>query len=392
MPIGKIIPSHSHHKFTPSIVPSRSTQNQGESTQYNGKSLKSTEAVKECHTHSSQTSTSRSLPLIASAPLTPPESPAPSASSASQIHALKPMPDIAKKNATIPLYLEWVGMEELCVPLQLKCKEGNASITASVDSFVDLQKEFQGIHMSRLYQKSISERAHQELNPQSLQAWVREMASTHRTSSENAQIKIKFNYLMQRPSLVSGNFGWNQYPCIISCTKTKENLTLEMSVTVQYSSTCPCSTALAKQSLLEGLNARFTGESISKDELESWLPTYEVPTPHSQRSTATVIIKTSLSLDIFPIEELIEGIENTLGTAVQTMVKREDEKAFTILNGKNLMFCEDAARKIKQYLNANKDYKDFHIYVKHHESLHGHNAVSVTTKELPNGYKPFTNL
>ena len=37
-------------------------------------------------------------------------------------------------------------------------------------------------------------------------------------------------------------------------------------------------------------------------------------------------------------------MEAALGTPVQTAVKREDEQAFARLNGRNLMFCEDAPR------------------------------------------------
>ena len=35
-----------------------------------------------------------------------------------------------------------------------------------------------------------------------------------------------------------------------------------------------------------------------------------------------------------------------LGTTLQTAVKRADEQAFALANGQNLMFCEDAARRL----------------------------------------------
>jgi GTP cyclohydrolase I len=45
--------------------------------------------------------------------------------------------------------------------------------------------------------------------------------------------------------------------------------------------------------------------------------------------------------------ELIDLVENTLKTPVQAAVKREDEREFARLNGANLMFCEDAGRRLK---------------------------------------------
>ena len=49
---------------------------------------------------------------------------------------------------------------------------------------------------------------------------------------------------------------------------------------------------------------------------------------------------------------LIDRVEQALGTPVQTVVKREDEQAFARLNGENLMFCEDAARRMAAALAA----------------------------------------
>ena len=43
--------------------------------------------------------------------------------------------------------------------------------------------------------------------------------------------------------------------------------------------------------------------------------------------------------------DLIDRIEDALKTPVQTAVKREDEQAFALLNGENLMFCEGVASK-----------------------------------------------
>ncbi len=57
---------------------------------------------------------------------------------------------------------------------------------------------------------------------------------------------------------------------------------------------------------------------------------------------------------------------------MQTAVKRADEQAFAALNGQNLMFVEDAARRIEAALVG---YQNPGIQVRHLESLHPHDAV-----------------
>ena len=67
-------------------------------------------------------------------------------------------------------------------------------------------------------------------------------------------------------------------------------------------------------------------------------------------------------------------------TPVQTAVKRADEQAFALANGQNLMFCEDAARRIQKALSSDPNIADFHLRVAHHESLHPHDAVAFASK------------
>jgi GTP cyclohydrolase I len=89
---------------------------------------------------------------------------------------------------------------------------------------------------------------------------------------------------------------------------------------------------------------------------------------------------------MFPITELIDAIEGALKTPVQATVKREDEQAFALLNGRNLMFCEDAGRRVQTALGNDDRILDFWARCTHYESLHPHNAVSVVTKGIEGGY------
>ena len=66
-------------------------------------------------------------------------------------------------------------------------------------------------------------------------------------------------------------------------------------------------------------------------------------------------------------------------------MKRSDEQAFARLNGENLMFCEDSARRIRLQLEAEPVFTDYRIQASHFESLHPHDAVAIVTKGIPGG-------
>jgi GTP cyclohydrolase I len=89
-----------------------------------------------------------------------------------------------------------------------------------------------------------------------------------------------------------------------------------------------------------------------------------------------------------PIVDLVDRIEGSLKTPVQTAVKREDEQAFARLNGQNLMFCEDAARRMQSALQSDERIADFWLRASHFESLHAHDAVAVAVKGVEGGFGP----
>jgi GTP cyclohydrolase I len=162
-----------------------------------------------------------------------------------------------------------------------------------------------------------------------------------------------------------------------------------MGIEVLYSSTCPCSAALARQLIQEKFREDFAGrESVDAAGVLEWLGSEDgiIATPHSQRSAAELRVRLTPSFELFPIVELIDEIEGALRTPVQATVKREDEQAFALLNGRNLMFCEDAGRRIQTALNGDERILDFWVRCTHYESLHPHNAVSVATKGVEGGY------
>jgi GTP cyclohydrolase I len=135
---------------------------------------------------------------------------------------------------------------------------------------------------------------------------------------------------------------------------------------------------LARQLIQKQFVEDFPGAHVESAAILEWLGTTEgiVATPHSQRSTAEIHMQLNEFAKEFPTLQLIDQAEAALGTAVQTAVKRADEQAFALANGQNLMFCEDAARRLHRTLKRNPALNGFTLKVVHAESLHAHDAVA----------------
>ena len=308
---------------------------------------------------------------------------------------LTEMPDVASSQAPqINGTLNWVGMNRIALPLTVKDSDlGETKVNAFVQTYVNLCKpEVKGIHMSRLYLLLSEFSDNQVLSAANLREFLAHMLDSHEDISDQATLNFEFDYVIKRKALKSQFSGWKDYPTEIKATLKDGKVELELGINVPYSSTCPCSAALARQLIQEAFHADFADKaSVTPSEVESWLRSDKgtFATPHSQRSIAKVWVKVNPNAEDFPITDLIGVIEGALQTPVQTAVKREDEQEFARLNGHNLMFCEDAARRVKNALDSQENmYSDFWLRIEHLESLHAHDAVAIATKGIAGGYEP----
>lgn len=287
------------------------------------------------------------------------------------------LPDIAAQTTHQAVALDWVGMCGIALPIQL---EGQR-LTASADAGVSLDDaQSRGIHMSRLYLALDALQAN-ELNTAVLRSLLHQFLQSHEGLSSSAYVRLSFDHLLDRPALISPLSGWKRYPIEVEARLTDKVFHVELFIQIPYSSTCPCSAALARQLIQERFSQAFEGQPLDHQTVEKWLGTTQaiVATPHSQRSVAQLKVRLDSSLNALPIKALIDSAEGALGTAVQTAVKRADEQAFALANGQNLMFCEDAARRLHVALRRFEDQlSGFEIRVEHAESLHAHDAVAVS--------------
>lgn len=293
------------------------------------------------------------------------------------------LPDITSHHlADIQASLQWVGMEEIAVPLILSNSSGMQQVPARASLYVNLDKDdAKGIHMSRLHLALNKQLAGAELSKENVAALFERMVASQGDISSCARLVLKFDLTIEKPALLSGELGFQSYPLVLDFKYLNGRWVSALELSIPYSSTCPCSASLSRQLYADAVNEHFQQETIDKQTLMHWIASEagSVATPHSQRSFA--YLNLTLAEDYFPdFEALIIEFEKAIGTPVQTAVKRADEQAFAKLNADNLMFCEDAARRIKRCLERMNFVSDYWYKVEHQESLHAHNAVVVDRK------------
>ncbi|WP_430388638.1 GTP cyclohydrolase FolE2 [Dyella sp. 20L07] len=286
--------------------------------------------------------------------------------------------------------LDWVGMNGIEVPVRFDAGDGDVQrASARAGAFVNLRRpDKRGIHMSRLYLMVEQALSTQTLSADSLHDLLRGFLDSHKDLSDRACLSIRFEHLVRRPALRSSNSGWRAYPVCVEASLVGDEFLLEFGTEVVYSSTCPASAALSRQLIQDQFAKDFDAAApVDHAAVVAWLGSEKgiVATPHAQRSVARLRVRPAKG-SAFNLISLIDQTEQALGTPVQTAVKREDEQAFARANGGNLMFCEDAARRIQKALDADANLDDFHIRVEHQESLHPHDAVAYASKGVEGGY------
>ncbi|ROM80399.1 GTP cyclohydrolase [Pseudomonas brassicacearum] len=284
------------------------------------------------------------------------------------------LPDVAAQVSRQALPLDWVGMCGIAIPVLIDGQR----LSAVADAGVSLDDgDARGIHMSRLY-LALEMLEETPLSPILLRRILQQFLDSHEGLSQTASLSIHTDLLLKRPALISPLAGWKRYPVSIEALLRNAVFHVELKIQIPYSSTCPCSAALARQLIQQQFLNDFANKRLEHADILAWLGSANgiVATPHSQRSTATLSLRLKANVDELPLLSLINDAEAALGTAVQTAVKRADEQAFALANGQNLMFCEDAARRLSTALQRSSNIVALDVRVVHAESLHAHDAVA----------------
>lgn len=278
----------------------------------------------------------------------------------------------------LDLTLNEVGLENVQMQVRFDGQRLPARGYASV-SLVD--RKSRGIHMSRLF-KVLTGFSERDLSWAWLNEGLAQMLVSHQGLSDSAHLAVNFEMPILRPALLSQERGWRTYPVEYRLSSVRGKFVANLKVRVLYSSTCPCSASLSRQALQDKFTEDFSTATVARDRIFDWLNSAAstVAVPHSQRSEAVCEFSFTPGHAPESALPLIDEMERALGTPVQAAVKREDEQEFARLNAQNLMFCEDAARKLKAALLKKTDLADFRIEVRHFESLHAHDVVAKVSK------------
>lgn len=291
-----------------------------------------------------------------------------------------PLPDISSEpfQHTHAYPLDWVGMENIALPIHIQ----NIKCDSKINAYVSLDDPHaKGIHMSRLYTRLLQLHDLSDLTLGHIHLVLEDFLHSHTQLSQHARLDIQANLNLEQSALISHLSGWKSYPFRISCTLNQQDFQAELFIEITYSSTCPCSAALARDLIQKSFQNAIQTQKINPQnthEVMAWLGTTDaiLATPHSQRSFAQLRFKLDPSLVSIPIQHFISHAEQALATPVQTAVKRVDEQAFALANGQNLMFCEDALRRLYHAFINYSGITGFNFKVIHAESLHAHDAVA----------------
>ena len=304
---------------------------------------------------------------------------------------IKGYPDIAQERLDCNLPIDLVGLHDLSLPVRLTDK---LNISAKITLLVSLDnKKQRGIHMSRLYLTLYERFSKNTVSFSTLKTALVKAIKSQKGDSSSGQIKLSVGWPVLRKALKSSLKGWRDYPVYFKVSYSKKENTFKYIAggEVLYSSTCPCSASLSAQIIKNDFEKKFSKQkSLNKRAVLNYLnnKNFLTATPHAQKSLA--FFKLSLkesSKQNFSFLKTIDEIEESLGTAVQTAVKREDEAEFARRNAQNLMFCEDAVRRLGTLFGDKKHIIDYLVRVQHYESLHPFTVESAICKGVKGGWQ-----
>lgn len=266
------------------------------------------------------------------------------------------IPDIQNTVDGFPkLYIPKVGSRNIVVPMEMVRRDGSINPTKAVISmYTDLTPEVKGTNMSRyriLVEEAIANKTHR----------IDELMSVlldeckNRLKSDNAYIKIKFDYFMMKNAPVSGIKSHMDYKGSFEGRLINGEKRYYLHANVLYASLCPCSKEISDYGA------------------------------HNQQSYADVTVELNKenigSGQKFWFEELVEAVEKSCSAPIVNALKRVDEAYQTELMYENPVFVEDMVRKVAEILQVELDssrIKDYLVIVNHYESIHSSVAVAVT--------------
>ena len=193
------------------------------------------------------------------------------------------LPDMAAQTLDQQQPLDWVGMADIALPVRLH----GQPIAARAAAGVSLDNgAARGIHMSRLY-LALQALEQTELSPALLRQVLERFLSSHQGLSRSAYLDLQGQALYQRPALISPLTGWKAYPLRLRSRLDGQGFHVELRLEIGYSSTCPCSAALARKLIKRQLSHDIADKSLDHAAIEQWLnSSHGILTPPCKRRSS----------------------------------------------------------------------------------------------------------
>lgn len=263
---------------------------------------------------------------------------------------LFPIADVQSGADQRQIAIDQVGIKGLRYPLLFADATGQAQPTvADCNVYVALPEDRKGTHMSRLVAllESRSERGEPPLTVANFHGLLDALVVL--LEAPGGRIEMAFPFFIKKSAPVSGVASLLDYQARITGELVDGNYAQTISVAVPVTSLCPCSKEISEYGA------------------------------HNQRSTITIIVRSSVPLFL---AEIIRIAEEEASSELYGLLKRADEKYVTERAYDNPKFVEDLVRDVAARLQTDPRIEGFVVEAENFESIHNHSAYARITRGL----------
>jgi len=261
------------------------------------------------------------------------------------------MIDVQNQADKRKIKIQQTGVTGIFLPLFISDAGKVQQVLAKIKFTVSLSEKIRGTHMSRLME-ILTEKISAPLTVAELKNIL--LDATEKLETDFAALEIKFKYFVEKISPVSEKKSLLDIDCEI-CGEffVKSKLNLSLSLSVPFTSLCPCSKEISDFGA------------------------------HNQRSICKVKLNfaDAEKLSDFGIEKVVRLVESQGSSEIYPLLKREDEKFVTESAYQNAKFVEDILRDVVIVLRGVENISGFEVECENFESIHNHNAFA-SQKEI----------
>ena len=249
------------------------------------------------------------------------------------------MQDIHKEKDNRNIKIDYIGVDEVRLPISFKSKEVYNSI-ASINSGVSLSEEEKGAHLSRIVEVFNDVLKDKPLTIKEMNSLL--LVLSEKVEADNVLVNIKFPIMIASKSPISDKLSYVDTLIGLEAFKSQDSINKKIEVSINGAMCCPSSKKISKYGA------------------------------HSQRC----LLKVGLDgeIDNVKVEDVAKCMENSFSAPVSSIVKRVDEKYLTETAYENPKFSEDLIRDTLLSLNAMYNNVGIEAESINFESIHSHNV------------------